>query len=221
MPKAKRIYQIPAADRPREKLHKKGASALSDFELLEVVIGTGAPGVDVGTIARNVQKSLQKETDLDYESLLTIKGVNVATASKLLASLELARRHLIKNTEPLNNIQDIVARLDAIRTKQQEYFLCLTLDGGQRLIATRTITVGSLTAVIAHPREVYADAIADRAAGIVIAHNHPSGDSRPSKKDIELTQQLAAAGQLLGINLRDHIIVSKTDYFSFRQHHLL
>jgi len=221
MPKAKRIYQIPAADRPREKLHKKGASALSDFELLEVVIGTGAPGVDVGTIARNVQKCLQKETDLDYESLLTIKGVNVATASKLLASLELARRHLIKNTEPLNNIQDIVARLDGIRTKQQEYFLCLTLDGGQRLIATRTITVGSLTAVIAHPREVYADAIADRAAGIVIAHNHPSGDSRPSKKDIELTQQLAAAGQLLGINLRDHIIVSKTDYFSFRQHHLL
>lgn len=222
MPQAKRIYQIPAADRPREKLQKKGVHALSDFELLEVVIGNGAPGADVGTIARQVQKHLRAGVEvLNYDTLVSIKGVSAATAGKLLASLELARRHLIKNVEPLTSMRDLIARLDDIRTKQQEYFVCLSLDGGQRLIAQRTITVGTLDSVLAHPREVFADAIADRAACVVVAHNHPSGQVGPSQKDTALTQQLAAAGQLLGVPLRDHIIMTKTEYFSFRQHHLL
>jgi len=222
MPKARRIHQIPAADRPREKLRTKGAAALSDFELLEVVIGAGSPYVDVGTIARQAQKKLRSGLDkVSFDSLLQVKGISVATASKLLAALELARRHLIKDAEPLRSLHDILARLDDIRNKQQEYVVCLSLDGGQRLLALRIITIGTLDATIAHPREVFADAIADRAASVVIAHNHPSGDAQPSKKDIELTQQLAAAGQLIGVPLRDHIIVTKADYFSFRQHHLL
>jgi DNA repair protein RadC len=222
MPKARRIHQIPTADRPREKLRSKGAAALSDFELLEVIIGTGSPGADVGTVARQAQKHLRGGMDkLRFDSLLQIKGINTATASKLLAALELARRHLLKDIEPLRSLYDLLARLDDIRAKQQEYVVCLSLDGGQRLLAQRTITIGTLDTVIAHPREVFADAIADRAATVVVAHNHPSGDVKPSTKDIELTQQLAAAGQLLGIPLRDHIIVTKKDYFSFRQHHLL
>lgn len=222
MPRAKRIYQLPAADRPREKLRTKGAAALSDFELLEVMIGQGSPGADVGTIARTVQKLLHKGADaVHYDSLLAIKGVSVATAGKILASLELARRHLVKSAEPLNTIQDIVARMDDIRARQQEYVICLSLDGGQRLIAMRTITIGTLDMVVAHPREVFADALADRAASVVLVHNHPSGDPTPSQQDITLTQQLLAAGLLLGVSLRDHIIVTRTDYFSFRQHHLL
>jgi DNA repair protein RadC len=220
--RAKRIHQLPAADRPREKLRTKGPQALSDFELLEVVIGKGAPNTDVGTIARSVQKQLRRGTNnLTYEKLLHIKGVSDATAGKILAAIELARRHLLKDNEPLNTIADYVARLDEIRTKQQEYFVCLSLDGGQRLIAKRTITIGTLNTALAHPREVFADAIADRAASVVLAHNHPSGDTAPSQQDISITQQLTAAGQLLGIILRDHIIVSKNSYFSFRQHHLL
>ncbi len=222
MPRAKRIHQLPAADRPREKLHKKGAGALSDFELLEVIIGKGAPTTDVGTIARSVLKLIHKDdTELNFKALLAIKGINTATAGRILASVEFARRYLIKDAEPLQNIRDFLARLDDIRTKQQEYVVCLSLDGGQRLIAKRTVTVGTLDAAIVHPREIYADAIADRAASIVIAHNHPSGDTKPSHKDIELTQQLSAAGQLLGITLRDHLIITKTGYFSFKQHHLL
>jgi DNA repair protein RadC len=222
MTSVRRIHQIPAADRPREKLQQKGASALSDFELLEVVIGNGIRGADVGIIARQVQKHLRKGTaTLNLESLVLIKGVSVATASKLLAALELAKRHLIRDIEPLRSLQDILARLDDIRSKQQEYLICMSLDGGQRLIAQRTITVGTLDSVLAHPREVFADAIADRAACVVIAHNHPSGEVKPSQKDITFTQQLAAAGQLLGVPLRDHLIVCRTDYFSFRQHHLL
>lgn len=223
MARTRRIHQIPAADRPREKLQKKGAAALSDFELLEVVIGTGTHGADVGSIARQVQKRLRcgDAAALTYESLLTIKGVHAATAGKILAALELAKRYLIKDSEPLCNMQDILGRLHDIRTKQQEYVICLSLDGGQRLLAQRTITIGTLDTVIAHPREVFTDSIADRAASIIIAHNHPSGEPQPSHRDITLTQQLVAAGQLLGIPLRDHIIVTKQAYFSFRQHHLL
>jgi DNA repair protein RadC len=216
------MSQIPLADRPREKLHKKGAQALSDFELIEVLVGQGSRGADVGYIARHVQKLLAKGLEtVNYESLTAIKGVSMATASKILAGLELTNRHLLRDKAPLLTLHDILIRLDDIRNKQQEYFVCLTLDGGQRLIAQRTITVGSLDSVIAHPREVFADAIADRAASVIVAHNHPSGDPQPSEKDIALTHHLAAAGQLIGIALRDHIILTKGDCFSYRQHHLL
>lgn len=222
MPRARKISELAAGDRPREKMQRKGVAALSDFELLEVLIGNGTPGADVGTIARQVQKLMRKGTaSLNHDALVAIKGVSTATAGKILASLELAQRHLVRDIEPLRTQQDILARLSDIRTKQQEYFICLSLDGGQRLIAQRTITIGTLDTVLAHPREVYADAIADRAASIIVAHNHPSGDATPSQKDVALTQQLAAAGQLLGITLRDHIIVTRTEYFSYRQHHLL
>lgn len=217
-----RIHQLPLADRPREKLQRKGVAALSDFELLEVLIGSGTAGAEVGYIAKQIQKLLQKGVDaVTYESLTDIKGVSVATAGKIMASLELARRHLVLASTPLLTQQDILARLGDLRTKQQEHFVCLSLDGGQRLIAQRTITIGTLDSVMAHPREVFADAIVDRAASVVVAHNHPSGDPQPSQQDVTLTQQLSAAGQLLGIALRDHIILTKSEYFSCRQHHML
>jgi len=222
MPRRRRINQIPLLDRPREKLLRKGVAALSDFELLEVMIGNGTAGADVGQIARQVQKLLQKGgTALNFESLVALHGVSTAGAGKILAALEVAKRHLVKDSEPLLTMTEIVAHLEDIRGKQQEYLVALSLDGGQRLIAQRTITIGTLDTLLAHPREVFADALMDRAASVIVAHNHPSGDTRPSTKDTDLTQQLVAAGQLLGVTLRDHIIVSKTDYFSFRQHHLL
>lgn len=222
MPKRRAMHQIPTLDRPREKLQRKGQAALSDFELLQVLIGSGTANADVSQIARQIQKQLQKGTEtLSLESLSSLQGVSLAIAGRVLASLELAKRHLVRDIEPLRSMQDVLVRLSDIRTRQQEHFVCLSLDGGQRLVAQRTITIGTLDAVLAHPREVFADAIVDRAASILVAHNHPSGDPHPSQKDSALTQQLAAAGQLLGIPLRDHIIVTKTDHYSFRQHHLL
>ena len=218
----RRLRQIPSFDRPREKLRLKGAAALSDFELLEVIIGNGTSGADVSSIARQVQKLLAKAPgELTYDSLTALHGVSTAGAGKILAALELARRHLIKSAEPLRSVPEIVAHLADIRSKQQEYLVALSLDGGQRLIAQRTITIGTLDAVMAHPREIFADALTDRAASVILAHNHPSGDPKPSSHDTELTQQLVAAGQILGVALRDHIILTKNDYFSFRQHHLL
>lgn len=218
----KRIHDLPLPDRPREKLQRKGVTALSDFELLEVLIGSGTKDADVGHIAKNIQKLLRKGADLlTYDALIGIKGVSTATAGKLLAALELARRHLVRDVTPILTEVDILARLGDLRTKKQEYFVCLSLDGGQRLIAQRTITIGTLETVLAHPREVFADAVADRAACVIVAHNHPSGDPTPSKQDITLTQQLAAAGKLLGIPLADHVIVAKTTHFSFRKNKLL
>ncbi|HXH26507.1 MAG TPA: DNA repair protein RadC [Candidatus Acidoferrum sp.] len=222
MPNYRRINQMPAIDRPREKLQRKGPSALSDFELLEVVVGSGNKQSSVSQIAWQIQKLLQKDADnITFESLTKLNGVSIAQASKILAALELAKRHLVRDIEPVLTQSDIIARLSDIRHKQQEHFVCLSLDGGQRLISQRTVAIGILDSVIAHPREVFSDAIVDRAASILVAHNHPSGNAQPSDKDIQLTQQLVAAGQLLGIPLRDHVVVSKNDYFSFRQHHLL
>jgi DNA repair protein RadC len=222
MPKTPRMHQIPVFDRPREKLVQKGVSSLSDFELNQVVIGNGNATVDVMFIARRVQSLLSSGTEgVTYDALMDIKGVNKAVACRILASLEIARRHLVRDATPILTLEDTLARLADIRTKKQEHVVCITLDGGQRVIAMRTITVGTLDSVPVHPREIYADAIGDRAASVIIAHNHPSGIAQPSQRDVSITQQLAGGGQLLGITMRDHLILTKNDHFSFRQHHLL
>ena len=124
-------------------------------------------------------------------------------------------------TKPLIKIEDILPCLKFIRTKKQEYILCLSLDSGDRLIARRVVTIGTLTSSLVHPREVFAGPLKDRAASVIVAHNHPSGDPHPSRKDIEATQQLVAAGILLGIPLRDHIIVSKEGHYSFKSSRML
>lgn len=222
MPKLRLMQQIPLMDRPREKLQRRGVHALSDFELLEVLIGSGNGQADVSSIARQIQKLFRQGTQtINFKSLTMLRGISTAQASKIMAALELAKRHLVKDVQPLRTQQEIVTRLTDIRAKQQEYFVCLSMDGGNRLIAQRTVTIGTLDTVLAHPREIFSDPIVDRAAYIMVAHNHPSGDVMPSQKDVTLTQQLAAAGQLLGIPLRDHIIVTKTEDYSFKQRHLL
>ncbi|HKR82108.1 MAG TPA: DNA repair protein RadC [Candidatus Saccharimonadales bacterium] len=219
--KYRRITELPVADRPREKLQRKGAQALSDFELLEVMVGNGNGRNDVGAIARQLQRALRSNEFMTLESLTSLRGVNTAQAGKLLAALEIAKRHLVRNALPVRTQEEILGRLAELRSKQQEHFVCLSLDGGQRLIAQRTVTIGTLDTVLAHPREVFSDPIVERAASILVAHNHPSDEAEPSEKDVALTQQLIAAGQLLGIPLRDHIIITRTDHFSFKQHHMI
>ncbi|HET6746605.1 MAG TPA: JAB domain-containing protein [Candidatus Saccharimonadales bacterium] len=124
-------------------------------------------------------------------------------------------------TKPFTTVEDILLHLKFIRTKKQEYILCLSLDSGNRLITRRVVTIGTLTSSLVHPREVFAGPLKDRAASVIVAHNHPSGDPHPSRKDIEATQQLVAGGILLGIPLHDHIIVSKEGHYSFRSSHML
>lgn len=122
---------------------------------------------------------------------------------------------------PLTTIEDMLPHLKFIRSKRQEYVLCLSLDSGHHLIARRVVMIGTLTSSLIHPREIFAAPLKDRAASVIIAHNHPSGDINPSKADIAATQQLVAAGQILGVAMRDHLIVTKQDSYSFRINGLL
>ena len=203
-------------DRPREKLAKSGAGRLSDLELLMAIIGSGNAQADVGTIARQVLKLLQdKKGELTYGDLRSVVGLGEAKIPVILAGLELAKRYLVDSDQPvIDSPEKAVALLANIRDKKQEHFVCLTLDGANRLIAQRVVTIGTLTASLVHPREVFADAITDRAAGIIVAHNHPSGSLEISQADRDVTDRLIEAGKLLGITLIDHIVVTKSEHLS-------
>ena len=197
--------------RPREKLQARGAAALSDYELLMAIIGSGSAHADVTKIARDVRKILgEKGSNLTYEDLLKIKGLGAAKATQLMASFELWRRQFEVSERPIIDSPEKAAEQFAdIRDKKQEYFVCLTLDGANRLIAKRVISIGTLTASLVHPREVFAEAITDRAASIIVAHNHPSGNLEPSIADKEVTERLRQAGEILGIDLLDHILITE------------
>ena len=195
--------------RPREKLQARGPEALSDYELLMAIIGSGSAQADVTKIARDVRKLLtEKGSSLTYKDLLKIKGLGAAKSTQLMASFELWRRQFEVSERPIIDSPEKAAeQLADIRDKKQEYFVCLTLDGANRLISKRIITIGTLTASLVHPREVFAEAITDRAASIIIAHNHPSGNLEASQADIDVTNRLKQAGELLGIEVLDHLIL--------------
>lgn len=197
------------ADRPREKLAIYGAEKLSDLELIMAIIGSGNARADVTKISRDVLKLLQSERELTLSDVRSIFGVGEAKATEFVASFELARRYLLEPERPvIDTPEKAVAELSDIRDKKQEHFMCLTLDGANRLIAKRVITIGTLTSSLVHPREVFADAITDRAAAIIVAHNHPSGSLEPSVADLNVTKKLKATGDVLGIQVVDHIVVT-------------
>ena len=198
--------------RPREKLQARGAESLSDYELLMAIIGSGNAQADVTKIARDLLKILQQDHTLSLEKVRTITGVGEAKATELVASFELAKRYVTESEQPIiDSPEKAVEQLADIRNKKQEYFVCLTLDGANRLIAKRIITIGTLTASLVHPREVFADAITDRAASIIVAHNHPSNNLTPSGADIQVTKMLTDAAKLLDVELIDHIIVTEKE----------
>ena len=200
--------------RPREKLQARGATALSDYELLMAIIGSGTAQADVTKIARDVQKLLkEKGSGLTYDDLLGIRSLGPAKATQIMAGFELWRRQFEVPDRPIiDSPEKAVEQLADICDKKQEYFVCLTLDGANRLIAKRVITIGTLTSSLVHPREVFADAITDRAASIIVAHNHPSGSLEASDADREVTKRLKDSAKLLGVTMLDHIIVTKIDH---------
>lgn len=211
-----KLLEKPKHERPREKLQVKGVGSLSDIELIMAIIGSGNAQADVTKISRALKKLLdEKASELTYEDIAGVKGMGPAKASKFFASFELWRRKFEVNERPIIDSPEKAAeQLTDIRDKKQEYFVCLTLDGANRLIAKRTITIGTLTSSLVHPREVFADAITDRAASIIVAHNHPSGSLNPSAADVEVTERLKDSAQLLGINLVDHLVVTAKGFSS-------
>lgn len=205
-----------ADERPREKLQAKGPESLSDYELIMAIIGSGNAQADVTKISREVLKLLkEKGSELSLNDLLSVKSLGLAKATQVMAGFELWRRQFEVTDRPIiDSPEKAVEQLTDIRDKKQEYFVVLTLDGANRLIAKRTITIGTLTASLVHPREVFTEAITDRAASIIVAHNHPSGSLNPSQADVSITKRLLDASAILNIPLNDHIVVTKTNFKS-------
>lgn len=212
------IKDIPQYNRPREKLREKGASALTDEELVAAIIGMGTAAIDVRTMARQVVGLIREHKEkLSLDHLTGIPGMGLAKSSQVLSAFELARRYLLAHTVKITMPHDVLPLVVDIAAKKQEYFVCISLNGANEVIQKRIVTIGLLNSSQVHPREVFADVIADRAAAVIFAHNHPSGDLHPSDDDRRTHKQLTDAATILGIRVLDHIIVTARGHLSFQE----
>lgn len=212
----KSINDIPAHDRPREKLLRKGPAALSDQELLAVLLGKGTPSMDVMTLARKLARVIdEKGLGVCVEDLTAFDGVGDAKATLILAAIEFARRRIKPEGAKIETPADLLPHVRHYADRKQEHFLCATINGANEILNIRVVSIGLIDRTPVHPREVFADALADRASAIIVAHNHPSGGLEPSAYDVEVTNQLKAAGSVIGIALLDHIIFNRSEYYSF------
>lgn len=218
----KTINELYKHDRPREKLLAKGAAALKEYELLAILLGSGTQGKDVIRLSKEIVKLLDEDFEsLTLNRLVEIHGLGRAKAMQILSALELSRRYLVKQNVKIVSAEDVYRELQTYADKKQEYFLVMTLDGASHVIEKRVISIGTLNQSLVHPREVFADAVSDRAAGIIIAHNHPSGQLEPSIEDKRVTQRLKEVGTIMGIELLDHVILSRNGYLSLRDEGLV
>ncbi len=204
----------------REKLLEKGPENLTDAELVAVLLRTGLKDRPVKALAEDIVGHIDKSKPEKIEGYLrSIRGMGDSKISTVLAAMELGRRYYNTQNRVITNPAEAVPMLQHYACRNQEHFICLSLNGANEILATRVVSVGILNRTIVHPREVYSDPLKDRAASIIVAHNHPSGKASPSEEDILLTNRLYDAGDILGIRLLDHIIlVPNGGYFSFIQH---
>jgi DNA repair protein RadC len=219
---AKGIPYWPESERPRERLLSKGADALSDAQLLAILLRTGRRDSSAVQVAMELLRHVGGLGGLvksGVEELCSVEGVGPAKAAQLKAALELGRRSL---ATPLSTGMRVSSSADlfrhfypVLRDRKQELFKVVLLDAKNAVIKETTISEGSLTLSIVHPREVFASAIRESAAGVIFLHNHPSGDPTPSQEDRRLTDRLVAAGRLLGISVLDHVIIGDGRYVSF------
>jgi DNA repair protein RadC len=201
----KTIKDMPKHSRPREKLREKGVSALTDEELVTAILGMGTAGLDVRTIARQVASLIREHKGtLTLDHLQAVPGMGLAKAAQVLSAFELARRCLLKDSVKITVAQDVLPLVADIAGRQQEHFVCISLNGANEVIEKRVVTIGLLDKSPVQPREVFADAIADRAAALIFAHNHPSGDLQPSEADRHTHDQLSKAAEILGLRVLDH-----------------
>ncbi len=203
----------------REKLLDLGAEHLNDAELFAILLRTGIKNKPVYDLANDIISHVDRSNPDKVEQYLrSIKGMGDSKISTVLAAMELGRRYYNTQRRVVEHPSDIVPFLQHYACRNQEHFVCVSLNGANEIIANRVVSVGIVNRTIVHPREVYADPLKDRATSIIVAHNHPSGNKKPSQEDIVLTHRLYNAGKILGINLLDHIIlVESGESFSFVQ----
>jgi len=220
------IKQIPKNDRPRERLAEKGAPNLKDSELLAILLGTGVEGKSALDISLQILKKYSKRRilRLSFRDLSGIKGIGPAKACVILASQEFIKRALDLGEETLpviKSAKDVVAQAVYMRDKTREHFMAIYLNGRNQMVFKKPMFVGTLNTNLVHPREIFAEALKQNAACVIFAHNHPSGDPEPSKNDFEITNRLVEAGKIMGIDVLDHIIITKTKVFSFKEKGLI
>ena len=221
------IHDLPKEERPRERLVKFGEQALSAQELLQVILGWGIAGESVAVTAQKLLTQFgdfQKLSGASIEELSAIKGIGLAKATQLKAVFEVGRRVSTQTpsykSKELNDPEKVYRLLkNKLKDYHKEHFYIIPINSRNFSIAE--ISIGSLNASIVHPREVFAEAIKNKAASVIFAHNHPSGDPEPSEDDLIITKKLVESGKILGIEIIDHIIITKSKFFSFKEKNLL
>jgi DNA repair protein RadC len=216
---------VAAHDRPREKLQRVGATALGDNELLAVVFGHGranASALDLANAVLTAVAGLDRLARARYDELRRIPGIGAARAAQIVAAVELGRRTLTRVGRERIQITSprVLAEmlLPQYGSRAVEQFGVVLLDTKHRVMRTTVVTVGTVDASIVHPREIFREATAGGAAAIVVFHNHPSGDPEPSTEDVALTRRLVEAGELMGIDVIDHVILANVRYCSMKEH---
>ena len=221
------LHDLPGSERPRERIKRLGPEALSAQELLALIMGWGIRGESVLITAQRLLSSFGNPKGISLaslEELAEIRGVGTAKAAQLKAAFELARRSEEDPGEKrkIKYFSDVVKLLrPRLKNKQKEHFLILSLDSRNRVNRICEITTGTLDSSLAHPREVFKEAIQSLASSIILVHNHPSGHTEPSDDDIGITRKIAEAGKIIGIKVLDHIIIGSEGSFSFQENGLL
>lgn len=222
-----RIKECPVYSRPYEKFEAYGATALNDVELLAILIRSGSrehSAIELSEYllgAKDAKPNLLNLYTHSLKSLQEVSGIGNVKAIQILSLLELSKRlseQKYEKGEPLNNPRTIAGLfMERLRHQKKEYFIAVYLDAKCKLLSYETVSEGSLTASIVHPREVYKGAITQSAHSLVVVHNHPSGDPVPSKEDIQITKRLQETGKIVGICLLDHIVIGDSRYLSFKE----
>jgi DNA repair protein RadC len=219
---AQGLGSIPRENQPREKLRREGPEALSDRELLCILLNTGIKGKSVTVLAEELMEKLDRCKNIPpIKELAAINGLGETKACAVAAMLELGRRRWGQAGTKIRLPEDVFDLVRHYADRRQERFLCLSLNGAHEVLAVRVVTVGLVNKTIVHPREVFSDPIQDRASAVCVAHNHPSGSLKPSEEDDEITRKLKSAAEILGINFLDHIIFCGEGFFSYSQSGLL
>jgi DNA repair protein RadC len=210
------IKDLPYIDRPREKLARYGTDRISDSELIAIILRTGKRGVSVIELAEKISNKItEKSGSVLIEDLTAIDGIGMAKACEILAAIEIGKRVTLNlNGSKIVNSEDVWHLMSEERKSKKEHFVAFYLTSRNTLLSKQIISIGTLSETLVHPREVFEPAISLGAHSIIVAHNHPSGDIEPSKADIDCTENIKKAGDILGISLVDHVIVTRDGWRS-------